>query len=89
MEESSKEKITNSFQSLPKDAPRLPIRWTATAEPHSMAIMRVIPLVSSSENLSDGLIQDPVVHVAGTYAVLTWFTYKLAAISDSETPKLA
>ena len=46
-----------------------------------MAIVRVIPLVSSSENLSDGLIQDPVVHVAGTYAVLTWFTYKLAAIS--------
>ena len=89
MEESSKEKITNSFQSLPKDAPRLPICWMATAEPHSMAIVWVLPLVSSSENLSDGWIQDPVVHVAGTYAVLTRFTYKFAAISDSEMPKLA
>ena len=89
MEENSKEKITSSFQSLPKDAPRLPIRWTVTAEPHSVAIMWVPPLVSSSENLSDDWTPDPVVHVVGTYAVLTRGTYKLAAISDSETLKLA
>ena len=82
-------KIIDSFQSLLKDAPRVPIRWTATAESHSIAIVRVLPLVSSSENLFDGWIQDLVLHVVDTYTVLTWFTYKLAAISDSETLKLA
>ena len=89
MEESGKEKITNSFQSLQKDVPRLPICWTAMVEPHSIVIVWVLPLMSSSENLFDGWIKDPVVHVAGTYTMLTWFTYKLAAISDSETLKLA
>ena len=75
------QKHNRLFQSLLNDVPQVPIRWN-----HSIAIVRVIPLVSSSENLSDGWIRDPVV---GTYAVLTWFTYKLAAISNSETLKLA
>ena len=89
MEESSKGKITCSFQSLPKDAPCLPIRWTVTAEPHSITIVWVLPLMSSSENLSDDWTPDLVVHVVGTYTILTRDTYKLVATSDSEMFKLA
>ncbi len=40
MEESSKGKITSFFQSLPKGAPRLPIRLTSTAEPPKIRTKR-------------------------------------------------
>ena len=65
-------KITSFFQSSPKDAP-LPIRWTARAEPpkkrtkraliDSVAIVRVVPLASSSHNFANGQVPDPLVYM--------------------------
>ena len=57
-------KITSFFQSSPKDAP-LPIRWTAHR--HSVAIVRVVPLVSKSQDFANGRVPDPLVT---TYAAL-------------------
>ena len=60
-------KITSFFQSSPKDAPS-PIRWTAHR--HSVAIVRVVPLASSSQDFANGRVPDPLVYMVTTYAAL-------------------
>ena len=60
-------KITSFFQSSPKDAP-LPIRWTAHR--HSVAIVRVVPLASNSQDFANGRVPDPLVYMVTTYAAL-------------------
>ena len=60
-------KITSFFESSPKDAP-LPIRWTAHR--HSVAIVRVVPLASSSQDSANGRLPDPLVYMVSTYAAL-------------------
>ena len=60
-------KITSFFQSSPKDAP-LPIRWTAHR--HSVAIVRVVPLASKSQDFATGRVPDPLVYMVTTYAAL-------------------
>ena len=69
-------KITSFFQSSPRDAP-LPIRWTARAEPpkkralvDSVAIVRVVPLASSTQDFANGRVPDPLVYMVTTYAAL-------------------
>ena len=51
-------KITSFFQSSPKDAP-LPI--LCTVHRHSVAIVRVVPLASSSQDVANGRVPDPLV----------------------------
>ena len=76
-------KITSFLQSSPKDV-HLPIRirWTARAEPpkkrakrgpgvvDSVAIVRAVPLVSSSQDFANGRVPDPLVYMVTTYAAL-------------------
>ena len=57
-------KITSFFKSSPKDAP-LPMHWTAHR--HSVAIVRVVPLASKSQDFANGRVPDPLVT---TYAAL-------------------
>ena len=60
-------KITSFFQSSPKDAP-LPIHWTAHR--HSVVIVHVVPLTSSSQDFANGRIPDPLVYMVTMYAAL-------------------
>ena len=60
-------KITSFFQSSTNDAP-LPIH--CTAHRHSVAIVRVVPLESKSQDFANGRVPDPLVYMVATYAAL-------------------